>query len=390
MMPAEAIPAAGAAAPARQRVDFLDGLRGVAIVLVILFHAYARWPELVPYGDAYAGFALFRFGWLGVELFFLISGFVIFLTLEKTANFPDFMTRRWLRLFPAMLICSVLVFASAALFPERPAGAPHWRDLLPGLSFIEPWWWQVALRSPQHVLEGAFWSLFVEVRFYAIAGCLYFWIGRDRTIAAIAALFAIAFGYRLLHAACPALDLRWLKLYADVTTAQYFGWFAAGARYYEYFYHGRNSTLCRAIGWALLSALSTWYVDRGDTPGAVAASLAVVLLFTLAVTVRRVRSVLGWKPVLWLGLISYPLYLMHENALIACVIRLGRAAPWCPPLLLPVVPLAVLLPLAFWIARSGEPRVRAWLRPLYVRSRRLIQAVWRRLSPRAAAKEKWC
>jgi len=366
----------GAARP-RQRIDFLDGLRGLAIVMVMLFHAYARWPELVPYGTSYAQVPLFRYGWMGVQLFFLISGFVIFLTLEKTRNFPDFMTRRWLRLFPAMLICSALVFSSAALFPERPGGALHWRDLLPGLSFIEPSWWEAALGAPQDMVEGAFWSLFIEVRFYAIAGCLYFWFGRDRTIAAIAALFAAALAYRVLHDIAPAAHLAWFKLYVDITKAQYFGWFAAGALYYEYYFHERRATLVWAIACALPSALSTWYVDRGDNPGALASALLLVLFFPLAVRWRRLRSLLASKGLLWLGFVSYPLYLMHENALIACIIKLGRAAPWLPPVLLPLAPVLALLALAWLVARYGEPRVRAWLHPLYERGRRLVGAAWR-------------
>jgi len=362
------------AARGRQRIEFLDGLRGLAIVLVMLFHAYARWPDRVPYGAAYAGVPPLRYGWLGVELFFLISGFVIFLTLEKTRNFPDFMTRRWLRLFPAMLICSAIVFASAPLLPERPAGLPHWRDLLPGLSLIEPSWWGWLLESPQDVLEGAFWSLFVEVRFYAVAGCLYFWLGRDRTIAAIAMLFGVALAYRVLHDVFPVARLHWLKLYVEITGAQYFGWFAAGALYYEYAVHGRRATLCQAVACAVLAALSTWYVDRGDNAGAIAAALLVVLVFSLAVCTRRVRAALSIRPLLWLGFVSYPLYLMHENALIACIIGLGRAAPWLPAPLLPVAPALALLALAWLVARYAEPRLREWLRPLYDGGRRAIGA----------------
>lgn len=372
------VPPVDGAARARQRIDFLDGLRGLAIVLVVLFHAYARWPERVPYGAAYAGVPLFRYGWLGVELFFLISGFVIFLTLEKTRNVAEFMLRRWLRLFPAMLICSALVFFSAPLLPERPAGLPHWRDLLPGLSLIEPWWWGKLLGAPQEVLEGAFWSLFVEVRFYAIAGCLYFWLGRNKTIAAIAALFTVALAYRVLHDVYPALHLSWLKLYVDISTAQYFGWFAAGALYHAYYCHERRATLGLASVCAVLSALSTWYVDRGDNAGAIAAALLVALLFTLAVCTRQVRAFLSAKPLLLLGLVSYPLYLMHENALIAGIVQLGRAAPWLPPPLLPAAPLAALLALAWLVARHAEPPLRAWLRPLLGQGRRAIHAALRR------------
>ena len=95
------------------RLAHLDGLRGLAIALVLLFHAYAGWTGQVPYGAAYADIGVFKFGWLGVELFFLISGFVIFMTLDKTASFGVFLYKRWVRLFPAMLLASALIVATA-------------------------------------------------------------------------------------------------------------------------------------------------------------------------------------------------------------------------------------------------------------------------------------
>ena len=70
--------------PEANRIDYIDGLRGVAILGVVLFHAYARWTEVVPYGSRYSDFVIFKNGWLGVYLFFVISGFVITMTLSRT------------------------------------------------------------------------------------------------------------------------------------------------------------------------------------------------------------------------------------------------------------------------------------------------------------------
>lgn len=129
----------------KQRIEYLDGHRGIAILLVVFFHAYVRWAALVPYGNQYREIFLFKFGWLGVQLFFMISGFVILMTLEKSANRKKFLYRRWIRLFPAMLACSVMIFITSDFFSERPDGIPTWESLLPGLTFIEPGWWALAL-----------------------------------------------------------------------------------------------------------------------------------------------------------------------------------------------------------------------------------------------------
>src|SRR5258707_5399491 len=135
--------------PNDARVEYLDGLRGIAIGLVVLFHAYARWPEIVPFGNEFASVWLFSYGFLGVELFFLISGFVILMTLTKCANFSEFILRRWLRLFPAMLISSIFLMATASSFYERPGGVPVVRALLPRLTFVSPDWWAWLLGSSQ-------------------------------------------------------------------------------------------------------------------------------------------------------------------------------------------------------------------------------------------------
>lgn len=96
------------------RIEFLDGLRCFAILGVLLFHYFSRWtppwyPEnLYPYSSVLS--RLLSRGGYGVNHFFIISGFVITLTLFKCDNFSEFFIRRFCRLFPAMLLCSVVTF----------------------------------------------------------------------------------------------------------------------------------------------------------------------------------------------------------------------------------------------------------------------------------------
>ena len=182
------------------RIEFIDGLRGVAIIVVILYHAFVRWPELYIYGNRFVGNPVFDTKIAGVNLFFIISGFVILMTLRKCRGFLDFITRRWYRLFPAMLVCSILVLATSGLFPERPSGAIGFFDLLPGLTFsgdgagTHHLWDPLAGYMGVDItsVEGAFWSLYVEARFYIVFGATYFLLGEYVSIGIVFFLFILS------------------------------------------------------------------------------------------------------------------------------------------------------------------------------------------------------
>lgn len=339
------------------RVEFLDGLRGVAIALVVLFHTYSRWTKLIPFGREFASFPLFAEGWLGVELFFMISGFVIFMTLGKCQSFAEFIGRRWLRLFPAMLVCSLLIFATAWFFWDRPLGKPGWNDLLPGLTFIQPEWWSWVLGAPQRSLENSFWTLFVEVKFYAISGAVYFLLGETAALAVVALLFLAALVGQYL-------GLSWLNGAADFLDASYFGWFAAGALFYRWSRAHSPGRFGLAVAVALLAPVA---IEDPRLEFKIFA-YGIVLLFVTANLSPAIQRLLSWRPLLFLGFVSYPLYLVHENMTVSLMIKMGRWAPWIPAILNPMLPLAAVLGIAWIVAAFAEP----WLRNELRRSQRMI------------------
>lgn len=210
------------------RIQFLDGLRGVAIVLVIFYHTFTRWSEYTPYGNRFADFFLFQYGYLGVMLFFMISGFVILMSLEKTDRFMRFLYKRWLRLFPAMVIATILIYGTAHFLPERPWGIPIPVFTIPGLFFLDPSWVKVTTGIDVYPLEGSFWSLFVEWKFYLLFGFFYFTLGRINAILMITGFFLLSIIGDVLHNADIVLLSQLLSFY-------YFGWFAIGALMYLYF-----------------------------------------------------------------------------------------------------------------------------------------------------------
>ena len=120
------------------RIGILDGYRALAIGMVVLYHYFARWTppdhaaNLYPYGPVLRD--AFSFGYLGVNFFFIISGFVIGMTLERCKTPGEFFVRRFARLWPAMLACSIITFAGLSLVPAAPFPARA-ADPVPGLLF---------------------------------------------------------------------------------------------------------------------------------------------------------------------------------------------------------------------------------------------------------------
>ena len=99
------------------RIQVLDGFRAVAILLVIGFHWFVRWAPpwsntgTQPWGDVLADVWILQYGRSHACFFFILSGFVILLTLERCRSFPDFFRKRVARLWPTLVVCALLTTA---------------------------------------------------------------------------------------------------------------------------------------------------------------------------------------------------------------------------------------------------------------------------------------
>jgi peptidoglycan/LPS O-acetylase OafA/YrhL len=380
---AAAVPAAGR--PASGRIAFLDGLRGVAILLVVLFHAYARWPEFYPYGDRFVGNPFVDTRVDGVLLFFVISGFVILMSLEASAGFFGFLYRRWLRLFPAMLVASIVVYGLAHLIDGWPRGRVEPVNLLPGLTLLgEDVWMRLTGRSWEAVasLEGAFWSLYVETRFYLIFGALYFLIGRGRAVWALVGLYLLMHLFRVVEA--PAFVAHLPAGLAGLAAGlgalhghgilralgvPYFLWFFVGANYWLWWSERRPHHYWIAVVASIVCALSP-LAGAGQR-------LVIVALLAAVMRFEAVRRVVACRTLLVVGFASYPLYLIHENMMVAMIMRVGRVLPWLPAWTMPLVPIAVVIGLGWLFARFVEPPARRTID-------RLVRGVTRPLIRRPA------
>jgi peptidoglycan/LPS O-acetylase OafA/YrhL len=154
----------------RERLPALDGLRGLAVIVVVWHNAALTGPGFGSGATAGLLSLVSNMGWMGVQLFFVLSGFLItgILLDEKDTphQFRNFYTRRALRIFP--LYYAVLIVAFIVL--PALGSAPTWNITNPSL---EVWYWTYLSNWVVSIKGGGaglshFWSLGVEEQFYLL------------------------------------------------------------------------------------------------------------------------------------------------------------------------------------------------------------------------------
>lgn len=151
------------------RIPWIDLLRGAAILLVMMFHFTARYGEKNP-NNMFSDNPLLqvRFGWIGVYLFFMISGFIIYLTIQNKSGPVEFLVARLSRLIPPYWAAIVLILVLESLHVVV-FDIPNRNDLVTTLINMA----MIPDIMGARYLDGAFWSLFVEIKFYFLFAILW-------------------------------------------------------------------------------------------------------------------------------------------------------------------------------------------------------------------------
>lgn len=259
------------------RVPELDALRGVAVLMVMLYHYGSRFDGL--YGHAGAFPFDTEWGYYGVHVFFMISGCVILLTAGRAASAGAFLSNRVVRLYPAFWVACVITLGVVGLF-GLPGRELTLLQALPNVTMFPS---QLGGR----MIDGVYWTLRVEWIFYAL----------------VAAMLAVGRGglISLVLTVLVGLDALGLGV------GKFFSCFLVGVCAYET--AGRRPAQCVLHAAAL--ALCLRDLARHNPPEIVVMLAGFgVLIFVLA------RRPLPWlaNPVLvFTGTISYGLYLLHQN-----------------------------------------------------------------------------
>jgi peptidoglycan/LPS O-acetylase OafA/YrhL len=350
------------------RVDFLDGMRGLAILMVVCLHYFANIYE-VPRSIFYNRYTPLHHGDFGVQLFFIISGYVIFMTLDKTPGFGGFMLRRWIRLFPAMLVATLFIAVASYFIPYRPGHIPRLIDLVPGLSFLGANVISTLTGIQTDGLERGFWSIYVEFRFYVIFGIFYYVLGKYRSFFAMVALSLVLLGLMQLSNFLGSANAeRGQNLFGKMLIGHHLPWFLLGMHIYLYNFKKHIPLLLLIVGNAMAFNL--------DSGGAMFLTAAIPLLMYSAFNIAAVQNVFRNKIFLFFGFISYPLYLLNDSLgrgiISGLYARFGEKVPFE---LWSLVTLPVIMVPAWYLAKYIEPGMQKMLK------QRLLGVVGAKLAP---------
>ena len=303
----------------RPHMPALDGLRGIAVLLVIVDHICAS--IAVEFGLDNKFLKLVHLGWSGVDLFFVLSGFLITGILFDAKPGPDyfknFYARRALRIFPLYYLVLVLFLVLTPVFTSLGLNArenPAWLFAY-GTNFVMAATGDKAFGALDH-----FWSLAVEEHFYFVWPAVVFFFRRKTVMAIAVGAIVVAFTARVVALGFPAAN----DLAVYVATPMRMDALAAGA-FIALAARGPGGigALVKpafAIGAAAFTAFALLLLLR-DTPNALDPGLSTFgysllwafygSVLVLSLKWRPLNTFMNAPVLRWFGKYSYGMYVWH-------------------------------------------------------------------------------
>jgi peptidoglycan/LPS O-acetylase OafA/YrhL len=279
--------------PNQARFTQLDALRGVAALWVVVYHWTSRYDELFGHASDFT----FRFfdGRIGVYLFFMISGFVILMTLDRTRSIFDFIFFRFARLYPTFLLCMLITWLAVSLCGLTGRTVPFVHGIfnltmipnILGFKMIDP----------------VYWSLEVEIFFYGLMAVLCAARLRRYLVVILTSLVVCNIALLLLPGSVNDLP-PFVKAIRLLCSMRYLNSFLFGIVCFERI-KARHPLQYLVFILCIMQA----FLDEGRVSGWECLGMGV--LFYGATHYQL--SWLSARPLLFFGSISYPLYVLHQN-----------------------------------------------------------------------------
>lgn len=369
----------------KPRYEILDGLRGVAAIIVVAFHLFETYSQ----GPAYQ---ILNHGYLAVDFFFVLSGFVIGYAYDdrwdRMTTF-GFFKRRLVRLHPMVIFgtlfgASLFYFGACSAFPLL-MQTPLWQvllvTLLGCLMFPTPTSWDIRGWGETNALNGPTWSLMWEY----VANVLYaliirrfsklmlgIFVGLSACLTLDVTLNIDTFGLlssrsEAAHTLIGGWSLTPDQLYIGISRLLYP--FFAGLLLSRV---GRLLPVKRGFYWCSLFIAVILVMPRigGDTApwqNGVYEAVSVIVFFPLIVAMGAGSSVTGKRSVAlckFLGELSYPLYITHYPLIYMQIswARNHSDAPFEMHLFVAIVVFVLSIAIAYASLRLYDEPVREWLK----------------------------
>jgi peptidoglycan/LPS O-acetylase OafA/YrhL len=332
----------------------LDLLRFFAAFWVMNFHYLAR------FGVA-EGLSWYRYGNLGVQLFFIISGFVIVQSLEgKTLK--EFAKGRFIRLFPLFWFLCTVTYILTLIFPH--ASHVSLGSYLMNMTMLPDVF--IGFFHRGSLVDAAYWTLTVELLFYIGIG-IFCWLSSYKNIRYFLA------GWLLVSLAAFLFQVD-QNFYVKLLLVRHASYFVFGSAlalivtkqaknvYEKYF---DKILLCAAVAFSLLinvkaipAYLNTTPIDTKIVTGLIALFFVVVpILVYLSTLIKNPRVI---RVLVVIGGLTYPLYLLHQR--IGNVVMNYVTDRWNLPWNSFAIAFEVVIIIVAYIIYVQEKKVRAWLK----------------------------
>jgi peptidoglycan/LPS O-acetylase OafA/YrhL len=345
-------------ADSKRHIEFLDHVRGIAIVVVFLFHALgtACGYDQLPWGPWFREFSVsksfllllpFSFGWSGVAIFFVVSGFCIHLSFKRKADWPDFFVRRFFRIYPPYVF-AVLLFVLVIPWTRIGfsfAGAVQFGSHLALIQNFD--------NRTFYGISPAFWSIAVEVQLYLLYPILVTLVSRfgwNRSLIFIAALEIALRGICSVVLTTTGTVPLWLT---GLPFMYWFSW-SVGAAVADAYVSRRpvpfaNQSL---LTWGGIALASTFVKPLASF------SFLCFALLTVTAIAKLLRHERTWvrlpaffsKNLQSLGVWSYSIYLLHQPFLLVASQLPGKLHTPNYPLLVFLICICLWFPI---VAFSG-------------------------------------
>ena len=321
----------------------LDALRGIAAVGVVLFHITMDSKE--PHYGLHLGKS-------GVQLFFLISGFVIYMSLSKTKSSKNFVISRFIRLYPTYWACVTFTFLlnAAYIFRHGELTATYFGNYLANMTMFQHY---MGIDN----LDPPYWTLIVEMVFY-LTMLGFYRIGLLKRIEIIGSILAtICF---IIYAVIRLYSLEFYQT-ADFIypLLNHFPLFLAGICFYLIKFEKSTLTRHIIIVCCFLASIPT-FESLGGSYFFTYAEHILTIAFWFITFYLYIYGLLGWitnRFLVFLGTISYALYLVHQSISIKYLKPYFAhkivGHPWIGNFITLAIVIAIASAITFWIEKPA-------------------------------------